>query len=244
MAIFGAASDIAMATARLWAARGARFHLVARDPVRLEAIADDLSARGARLVTVRAADLDDTALHEAILNGAEAALGPPDVVLLAYGALGDQAHIQRDPAAVAACLHTNLVSPAMLLTALAPRMVRHGRGTIAVITSVAGERGRQSNYPYGAAKGGLSVFLSGLRHRLAGSGVRVLDIRPGYVATAMTAAHPRRGSLLWARPDTVAADIVRAVASGRSMIRTPWFWEPIARLGRLIPNALLHRTRL
>jgi decaprenylphospho-beta-D-erythro-pentofuranosid-2-ulose 2-reductase len=242
IAIFGASSAIAEATARLWAARGAHFFLVARDADRLGRIAADLQVRGAGAVATFTADLDDPAALAPMLVAMDAALGTPDVVLVAFGTLGDQAAIARDPEAVRRTLVTNFVSPAVLLTALVPRLEAAGRGCLAVITSVAGDRGRAANYVYGAAKGGLSTFLEGLRHRFAGTAVAVLDIRPGPVDTPMT-AHFAKGGPLWATPETVAADIARAIDRRRSLLYTPWFWRWIMLVIRLLPEPIFHRLR-
>lgn len=242
VAIFGATSAIAEQVARLLAARGARLLLVARDPERLERIAADLRLRGAALVDVQVADLDDPAALAPLLAVLEARLGPPDLALVAFGTLGDQATIARDPDATRRALATNFLSPACLLTALAGRMEAAGRGTLAVVTSVAGDRGRASNYVYGAAKGGLSTFLEGLRHRLAPSGVTVLDIRPGLVDTPMTAGL-RKGGPLWATPERVARDIERAIRARRWVLYTPWFWRWIMLAVRALPEPQVHRLR-
>jgi short-subunit dehydrogenase len=121
-------------------------------------------------------------------------------------------------------------------------MQAQGSGTIAVVTSVAGDRGRQSNYVYGAAKGGVSRFLEGLRHRLHQAGVKVIDIKPGFVDTPMTAAF-RKGPL-WVGPEQVAKDIERALDRNRADVYTPWFWRWIMLAVRALPNALMHRTKL
>lgn len=242
VAIFGATSAIAEQVARRLAAKGARFFLAARDPARLERIAADLAIRGASAVHAHAADLDDPAALEPMLAAMAGSIGVPEIVLLAFGTLGDQAAIARDVEAVRRSLLTNFVSPACLLTALAARMEPAGRGVIAVLTSVAGLRGRASNYVYGAAKGGLSTFLEGLRHRLAGTGVQVLDIRPGPVDTPMTAQLGLAGPLL-ASPERVAADIERAIERRRSVLYTPWFWRWIMLVIRLLPEPLFHRLR-
>src|SRR5262249_5371450 len=133
-----------------------------------------------------------------------------DVALIAYGSLPVQEQLNRDPVEAEAALKLNFISPALLANLLAERFEAARAGTIAVITSVAGDRGRQSNYGYGAAKGGLQTFLEGLRHRLHKAGVNVLDIRPGFVATKMT-AHLPQGGPLWATPEKVAADIAASV---------------------------------
>lgn len=243
IAVFGATSAIAEATLRLWAAQNAQLFLVARDRERLERIAADLTLRGARGVKSFVADFDDPSILAPMLAAMEAALGVPDVALVAFGTLGDQKAIARDPEAVRRTLLTNIVSPAVLLTALAERFEQAGRGCLAVITSVAGDRGRASNYVYGAAKGGLQTFLEGLRHRLAKSQVQVLDIRPGPVDTPMT-AHVSKEGFLWATPERVAADILRAVGRRRTVLYTPWFWRWIMLVIRHLPQPLFHRLNI
>jgi hypothetical protein len=237
VAVLGATSAIAEACARAWAMRGAELVLAGRRADELEAMAQDLRVRGAAKVTVWAGDLTDLERHGDLLD----ALGSPDAVLLAWGTLTDQARAEADPAYAARELATNFTAPAALLLALAPRMA--AGGVIAAVTSVAGDRGRRSNFVYGAAKGGLQRFLEGLRHRLHASGVAVLDVRPGFVKTPMTAHLPRTGPL-WAEPAAVAADVVRAVDARRAVVYTPWFWRWILLVVRSVPRPLFHRTRL
>lgn len=242
--IFGAGSAIALAVARRLAAEGAQLHLVARQAVRLETLAADLLVRGAAKVTTATADLADRQCHERILADAQAALGGIDVALLAYGTLGDQALSAADPAVAERELVTNFLSPASLLALLANDMQAAGRGSIAVIGSVAGDRGRQSNYVYGSAKAGLAAFTLGLRHRLWPAGVKVMLIKPGFVDTPMTAAIPGRGGPLWASPAQVARDIHKALAAPPAVLYTPWFWRWIMLIIRLVPDAVFRRTRL
>jgi decaprenylphospho-beta-D-erythro-pentofuranosid-2-ulose 2-reductase len=237
VAILGASSTIAEACARLWAARGAELFLAGRRAGSLEAIANDLKVRGAGAVTVWAGDLADTGQHAMLLD----AMGSPDVVLIAWGTLTDQARAQAEPGYAADELAVNFTAPATLLLGLAEQLAPGA--VIACITSVAGDRGRQSNFVYGSAKGGLQRFLEGLRHRLHGRGIAVLDIRPGFVATAMTAHLPQQGPL-WARPEAVARDIVRAVDRRQAVLYTPWFWRWIMLAVRSTPRFLFHRTRL
>src|SRR5262249_5174180 len=132
-------------------------------------------------------------------------------------------------------------SPSVLAAHLAARFEVQRGGALALITSVAGDRGRKSNYFYGAAKGGLQLLAEGLRHRLHPAGVQVLDIRPGFVMTRMT-DHLPRGGLLWAEPDRVAADIERALSRRRAVLYTPWFWRGILAIVRALPRPLFHRT--
>lgn len=239
--MFGATSAIGEQVARLYAADGARLFLAARDPARLQAMTDDLRVRGAAAVDMAEIDFDDIPAFGPMLDAATAALDAFEHVLIAYGTLPDQAEAERDAAVAQRHLHTNFVSPTLLLNMLASR-VRKG-GVIAVITSVAGDRGRQSNYVYGAAKGGLSRFLEGLRHRLVGQDIQVLDIRPGFVRTPMTEGLPSQGPL-WVGADVVARDIRRAMAARRARLYTPWFWRLIMGIVRNVPTPIFHKTGL
>lgn len=242
VAIFGATSAIAEHVARNYARRGARLFLVGRDAAHLAAIVGDLQVRGAAQVEPFIADLDEPDRYDAMLDACRVAVGEPDVAVVAFGVLGDQAVARADCNAARRQLVTNFVSPACLLTVLANRFEARGGGVIAVITSVAGDRGRQSNYVYGAAKGGLSIFLQGLRHRLHARGVAVLDVKPGSVDTPMTARFPK--GRLWASPDRVAADICRAIEQRRATLYTPWFWRWIMAVIRRIPAFLFHRLKI
>jgi len=241
--IIGATSAIAEAAARLFAARGDALFLVARNAEHLRLIAEDLSVRGAMRAATATLDVTDFAAHEALLDAAERELGSIDIVLVAHGTLSDQDECQRSVAAMRREFDINGVSAMALLTVLANRMEARGSGTLAVISSVAGERGRQSNYVYGAAKAALSTFLGGLRQRLAKANVNVLTIKPGFVDTPMTAAITPKGAL-WAQPDRVAAGIVKAIDSGRSVVYLPWFWRWIMLVIRLIPEPVFKRIKL
>lgn len=240
--IFGATSAIARATARLLAARGDQLFLVARDAAKLGATAQDLRVRGAPAVNVAVADLNDFARHEALLDEAEAALGGLEVVLIAHGTLPDQRELERSFEATERELRTNFLSVVSLLTPLANRLEAQGAGTIAVISSVAGDRGRASNYVYGTAKGALSLFLQGLRNRLYRSGVRVVTIKPGFVDTPMTAGVEKNA--LFASPEAVAKGIVAALEGGRDVVYLPGFWRLIMLVIRALPERLFKRLNL
>jgi decaprenylphospho-beta-D-erythro-pentofuranosid-2-ulose 2-reductase len=243
-AIFGATSGIATAVARRLAAGGAaRLALVGRDTGAIAAEARDLKVRGAAEVVEIIADFAAVGALGPAAERTWDAFAGLDLALIAYGSLPGQAALEAEPAAAASALMLNFTSPAVLALELAARFERQGSGTLAVITSVAGDRGRRSNYVYGSAKGGLHQLLEGLRHRLFAQGVHVLDIRPGFVVTRMTDHLPRSGPL-WAEPDRVAADILRAVERRRAVLYTPWFWRPILLIVRLLPRPLFHRTSL
>lgn len=241
--ILGAASAIAEATARIYAARGDRLFLVGRDAARLDIIADDLRVRGAAQIDVLAADLLDRDRHAEIIAAAVDAMPGLDVVLVAYGVLPDQIECQQNAADALRSIDTNFVSVVSLLTPLASHMEEKKAGTIAVISSVAGDRGRQSNYVYGSAKGGLDVFLQGLRNRLSKAGVHVLTIKPGFVATPMTAHIPDRGAL-WAQPEDIASGIEKAIEKRRDVAYLPGFWALIMFVIRSIPERIFKKLSL
>ncbi|HBK44975.1 MAG TPA: short-chain dehydrogenase [Xanthomonadaceae bacterium] len=238
--IIGATSAIAEATARRLAARGAAIHLLGRQPGRLEAIGADLRTRGAT-TSHAVLDVNDIASHSQVLDAAWAALGGSvDIVLIAHGTLPDQ---QACDASVELCLRefsTNGTSTIGLCVALAQRL--QPGATLAVISSVAGDRGRASNYLYGSAKAAVSAFLSGLGQRLRPSGINVLTLKPGFVDTPMTAAF-KKGAL-WATPDKVAAGIVRAIERRRSVTYLPGFWWAIMWVIKSIPERIFRRIKL
>jgi short-subunit dehydrogenase len=240
--IIGATSAIAEATARCYAQRGARLYLVARNAERLADIAADLRVRGAADISYASLDVNDLAAHAAVLEQACQWLDGIDVALIAHGTLPDQPACEASVSIAMAEFATNGSSTIALMTALSPRFEAQRHGVLAVISSVAGDRGRQSNYLYGAAKAAVSTFASGLRQRLAKVGVNVLTIKPGFVDTPMTRDF-RKGAL-WAKPDTIARGIVRAVDRGRSVVYLPGFWLPIMLIIRHIPEFIFKRIKL
>lgn len=242
--IFGATSAIAGACARRWNALGANLFLVGRDTSRLETLAEDLRVRGGgSKVAVASADLADTSGHDALFDAAEAALGGIDVVLMAHGTLPDQATCEASLDSTMEAIQVNALSYVSLLTLAANRLEAKGDGVICAISSVAGDRGRKSNYVYGAAKGMVSLFLGGLRNRLADKGVAVITIKPGFVDTPMTASFDK-GGLLWASADTVAKGIVSAVKRRADVVYLPGFWWLIMFIIRHIPERIFKRLSL
>jgi decaprenylphospho-beta-D-erythro-pentofuranosid-2-ulose 2-reductase len=240
--IVGATSAIAEAVARLFAGDGDKLYLVARNADKLGAIANDLRARGALQVETRAMDANDFADHEPMIGAAAAALGGIDVALIAHGTLPDQTACERSFDRTLEELRTNGLSIISLLTHLANYFEPRGSGTIAVISSVAGDRGRQSNYVYGTAKAAVTTFLEGLRNRLSRANVQVLTIKPGFVDTPMTESFKK--GLLWAKPEAVANGIYKAMQRKRDVVYLPWFWRPIMAVITFIPESLFKRMKL
>jgi NAD(P)-dependent dehydrogenase (short-subunit alcohol dehydrogenase family) len=242
--ILGALSAIAEAAARKWAEQGAHLLLVGRDRERIEGVAADLRIRGG-LADCYECDLA-SADAERTFAGMAAQLGRVDVVLLAYGVLGDQSLAEMNPAEAGRILATNFTSAAGWCLAAANVLERQRHGVLVVIGSVAGDRGRRSNYVYGAAKGGLGVLVQGIAHRLASSSARAVLVKPGFVDTPMTAAITKKG-LLWAKPQKIAEIIVQASAPNAStppVIYAPSFWRWIMYVIRFMPDFVFHRTKL
>jgi len=240
--VLGATSGIAEATCRIWAGQGAQIFLVGRNPAKLDVVAADLRTRGAAAVFTAVSDLDDTGAHAELLAHAVNSLQGLDIAYLAHGVLGDQQMAEQEFAAAENILHTNLAAPISLLTWLANFCVQRHAGVLAVLSSVAGDRGRKSNYVYGASKAGLSAFLSGLRNRVDREGVTVLTIKPGPVRTAMTMNMP--GSNKFADVNDVARAIVKAVSSRQDTLYVPVKWAPIMWVIRHVPEGIFKKTNL
>jgi decaprenylphospho-beta-D-erythro-pentofuranosid-2-ulose 2-reductase len=241
--VLGAASAIARAVADELARRGYDLQLAGRDSEELERIAVDLRVRhGVEAAVLRFDALDFPSHADLVEASRKASRDSLSGAVLCFGALGDQATAQADPAEARRILETNLVGAVSVLGLLANYFEGKRGGFLCARSSVAGDRGRQSNYVYGAAKAGLTVFLQGLRNRLFASGVRVTTIKPGFVDTAMTFGRP--GLFLVASPQAAARRIVDAALGGKDQSYVPGFWRPIMLLIRLIPEKLFKRLRL
>lgn len=240
--IIGATSAIAQEFARVALRKGDRLFLVARNSKKLQTITQDFQIRHSTKVGSLVADLNDFSRHETIVATAIKEMGGVDIVLVAHGALGDQRAAEKDFALAEQEFKTNFLSVISLLTPVAAYFEKQRSGIIAVISSVAGDRGRQSNFIYGSAKGGLSIYLAGLRNRLFASGVKVLTIKPGFVDTPMT-AHLKKG-LLFASAHKVATGIYRAIERGKDVVYLPGFWFWIMLVIRLVPERIFKRLKL
>ncbi len=238
--ILGATSAMAEHTARLLADDGDTLLLAARNPEALETLAADLSTRGAAAVKVLPAF---DALAPDTFPELLTAAGSFDRVLIAYGNLPDQAACEADPKLAAKEIEVNLGSVIHLCTLIANHFVEQGHGTLAVITSVAGLRGRQSNYVYGSAKGGLNLFLQGLRNRLAPKNIRVLTLLPGFVDTPMT-ADIKKGPLFV--PAAKAGECIHKALTKckNDIVYVPFFWRYIMWIIRSIPECIFKKMKL
>lgn len=241
--IIGATSSIAEHCARLWlTGRDVALTLVGRDTGRLERVAADLRVRsGGSVVDVRAADFTDARAIRTLVDTIVAG-GMPDQVLIAHGSLPDQAACQRDLAANFDALDVNGISPVLFAEAFTGHMEAHG-GVITIIGSVAGDRGRRSNYVYGAAKGLVTRYAQGLQHRLAGSGsaLKVVLVKPGPTATPMTAHLPPRGL---APVEEVARQIVDGAAAGKAVVYAPGKWMVIMMVIRHLPAFVFNKMNI
>jgi short-subunit dehydrogenase len=238
--VLGATSAIAQEFARQIAGKGCRIVLAGRRADRLAAIAADLKARGAEAVCIET-DLGSIAGHPDLIARSWAAFGGIDLALIAYGVYAEGEKAEETSTAVT-MLETNFVSVVNLSLRLIDRFVAQASGRLAVITSVAGDRGRKRNYVYAASKGGLSVFLQGLDHKLAAGPVGVSDIKLGMADTPMTSHTPP--SPLKCSPQTAAAAIIAGLQSDKPIIYAPWFWKWIMVIIRAIPRRVMGRLDL
>lgn len=245
--ILGGTSAVALAYARLHASRGRAICLVGRNEDKLKKNQADLLGRGAADISYHVCDLSELDELETHWKTALTHVKDPvDEVLLAYGVLSEQTNTQDNLQTLRADLETNFVSAALWSELAFAHFAYEGRGQLTVIGSVAGDRGRQSNYHYGAAKGALETFCEGLSHRAAlmkEARIGVLCVKPGFIDTPMTDGLDKGGPL-WASPEKIAAIIERAVSRRKNKIYAPWFWGLILGLIRMTPRFVFHKTKL
>lgn len=238
--VLGGTSDIALAiTRRLVAQRGARVVLAARKPEACDAAATTLRAAGASEVHAIAFDATDFASHEGFVRTTFDRFGDFDLVLVAFGVLGDQARAEHDPAAALEIVQTNFTGTVSVTVPLAVRLRAQGHGTLVLLSSVAGERVRRSNFVYGSSKAGADGYYQGLAASLVSSGVHVLIVRPGFVHTKMTAG--MKAAPLSVTPDAVADAVVRGIARGREIVWVPPAMRYVMAVLRHLPVAVFRR---
>jgi decaprenylphospho-beta-D-erythro-pentofuranosid-2-ulose 2-reductase len=237
--VLGGTSEIARAVLReLVARRLRRVVLAGRDPAAVAEAGKELEALGAEVHSVTF-DVTDVSGHEALVADSAARLGQVDLVLVAAGVLGDQDADAADPARTARVLETNFTGPAAAMTAFAGLLRRQGQGRLVVLSSVAGVRVRQANYVYGASKAGLDGFAQGMADALVGTGASVIIVRPGWVATRMTAG--RDPAPFATTPEAVARDVVAGLERGASVVWSPPVLRMVSGVMRVLPAALWRR---
>lgn len=241
--IVGATSAIAGACARLWAAQGAEFFLVGRNVAKLEQASSDLIARGAKSVKVFEMDSTNIDAHSLMLEACKGTLQQIDIALVAHGTLPDQSSCEQDVSLALREFENNGTSVIALFTQLSQQFEIQRCGTLAVISSVAGDRGRPSNYLYGAAKAAVSTFCEGLRARMFKVGVHVITIKPGFVNTPMTQGLTLPSALV-AEPDQVAKRILGGIERKVDTLYAPGFWALIMLVIKCIPQPIFKRLNL
>jgi short-subunit dehydrogenase len=242
--IIGATSAMAEHCARLWAqASPVRLTLVGRDEARTNRVADDLRVRSPQShIQVMTCDfVNASTIQQTVSTIADQAA--VDVVLIAHGVLSDQASCQDDVLVCDDALQVNGVSPVLFAEAFAKPMVAANHGTIAIIGSVAGDRGRKTNYVYGAAKGLVSRYAQGMQHRLAHMNVKVVLIKPGPTDTPMTSDLKAKGQKM-ASVEQVAQDIVNGIAAGKPVIYTPGIWQIIMLVVMHLPRVIINKLNI
>lgn len=241
--VLGGTSDIARATGRALVAERTRSVVLAgRQEEGLRRAGEELSALGAERVETAYFDAEKTDTHPAFVADVFSRVGDIDVALVAFGVLGDQAVAERDPVATLDIVRTNYVGAVSVMVPLARRLLEQGHGTLVVLSSVAAERPRKSNFVYGSSKAGLDAFATGLGDSLAGSGVRVLVVRPGFVRTKMTAG--RKAGPFSTTPEAVAEAIVAALRDGSETIWVPPILRWVFAVLRHLPRRLFRRIPL
>ena len=238
--IIGASSAIAEHCARLWARESADFLLVGRDLARVQRVADDLRVRSPQsdIQTTQIDFLDVDAIAALAQQAAQSAI---DIVLIAHGDLPVQKNCEQDLHLAQAALQVNGLSPALFAEAFAKQLAQQDRGTLALIGSVAGDRGRKANYVYGAGKGMVERYAQGLQHRFATTGIKIVLIKPGPTATPMTAHLPSGGL---AKVDQVAHAIIKAIESGKPVAYVPAKWQLIMLIVQHLPRWIFHKLNI
>lgn len=238
--ILGASSDMAVAIAKKFASEGFDIQLAARNSSRLQPLQSDLSIRHNITATLHEFDAERTESHEAFFSSLQPR---PDITICVFGYLGEQKKAESDWKECSRIIQVNYTGAVSILNLVANAYADDGRGIIAGISSVAGERGRQSNYFYGSAKAGFTAYLSGLRNRLFHHKVHVLSVQPGFVYTRMTEGMPLPKPLT-AKPEEVASVIYKAILKKKNVVFVKWFWRWIMLIIKSIPEFMFKKLKL
>ncbi|HNL91524.1 MAG TPA: SDR family oxidoreductase, partial [Pseudomonadales bacterium] len=236
-------SAIAQAWARLRAAQRDNFYLLGRDNAKLEVVKQDLLARGAQQVHCHVIDLAQSQDYDALIARIYAQCAAVDIALFAQGSMPEQRELEKNVAALPTMFALNALSYLQPASVMAERMAQAKAGSVVLISSPAGDRGRQSNYFYGASKAAVTVFAAGLRNRMVKHAVQVLTVKPGFVDTPMTAGMDKSGPL-WAQPEQIAVCIENGIQKKKNTIYAPWFWQYIMLIIRHIPETIFKRLSL
>ena len=239
--IIGGASAIAWETAKKFVADGTNLFLVDRFAGRLEAVRQDLLARSKVKIGIMELDVNNFECHEEVFSRSDEFFGDADGILIAHGTLPEQLVAEHSREAILKEFSTNCTSVLSFLTIAADYFESRKNGCIAVISSVAGDRGRRSNYIYGSAKGAVSIFTDGLRNRLREYGVNVVNIKPGFVDTPMTAHLPK--NFLFTKPAQVGEGIYEAMKAGKSVVYLPGYWRFIMMIVKHIPEFIFSKLK-
>lgn len=242
LTVFGATSAIAQAVATEHAKKGYRLFLVGRNEEKLSQITAHLETLGAKSVTSFVADLNHFDQHADLIEKIHTAAGSFDRILFAQGTLPDQKELEKNYENTFTCIRDNALNTISLATLLGNKLEVQGSGSIGFISSVAGDRGRQSNYVYGASKAMVTTFAAGLRNRLTAKGAHVMTIKPGFVDTPMTASFDK--GALWAKPEDVAKSITAGFDRQRNTLYTPWFWQFIMLIISHVPEFIFKKLKL
>ncbi|MEI6892681.1 MAG: SDR family oxidoreductase [Pontiella sp.] len=238
--ILGATSDMAQAIAKKYAAEGWSLSLAARKVEMLKPIASDLQVRSSAEIQILEFDATDFSNHR---NFYDALIPKPDVVIAAFGYMSDQDEVRSNLEEIRRTIEVNFTGMASILSVVADDFEQRGSGTLVAISSVAGDRGRQSNYIYGSAKAGLSAFLGGLRNRLANKGVHVMTVKPGFARTKMT-ENMELPTALTASPEQIAEAVFQGVEKKRNVVYTLWMWRFIMLIIMNIPEFIFKKMKM
>lgn len=238
--ILGATSDMAIAIARKFAAAGHTIQLAARNVSRLQPLQTDLTIRNQSNCTLHEFDALDFAGHQNFVSNLPSLA---DITICVFGYLGENEVARKDWNEASKIIHTNFTGAVSILNVISNKYAAQKKGIIVGVSSVAGERGRQSNYIYGSSKAGFTAYLSGLRNRMYHEGVHVLTVQPGFVYTSMT-EHLQLPALLTARPEDVAKVVYNSVMDRKNIIYVKWFWRWIMLIIRCIPEFIFKKMKL
>ena len=241
--IIGANSAIAEALAREYCRSAKKIYLLSRDTIKLRKVANDLRIRGNAEIFFSKVDVNKYEKHKSIIHKIFLKLSTVDLFIFASGSLAKQREIENSFEKIHHELSTNSIGIISLLSYIVPKLeVQKNNSVISVITSVAGDRGRKSNYIYGASKGLLSIYLQGLRGRLHKSHVHILDIKPGLIISPMTKSIKK--NFLWRKPSEISSSIQKAIHTRKTVVYVPWFWKFIMIIIKIIPEKIFNKLNI